>query len=260
VESKAPFYTLIAIVAAPLAAAIALGLAAVGGPTPMPGPTPPPILAPSPDPTPSPFPSPTPAPLPAPHVGIQAGHWLTRYLPDELSALRTMVGVKVGDWEEARVNMGVAERVADILVREGIDVDVLPATVPEGYKADLFLSLHTDAWKDPEMSGFKVARSDWSRDPARDDSLVQRLIGDYQAATGLPEHRDTITDNMTQYYAFDYKKYRHAVSPSTPAAIIEMGFLSNDGDLRLLTQQPERAALGIARGVLDFLGNHSGDR
>lgn len=186
-------------------------------------------------------------------VGIQAGHWLAESAPDELAAVRETPSARGGGWDEEDVTLQVAERVAAILEGEGIEVDILPATVPEGYEADLFLALHADAWIDPAMRGFKIARSAWSRDPDLDDSLVQMLAAEYQEATGLPEHPFTVTDNMTEYYAFNHAKFGHAISPTTSAAIIEMGFLTNAGDLEVLTQAQESVASGIARAILRFL-------
>lgn len=205
-------------------------------------------------PTPSPV-APEPAPTPVLHVGIQSGHLQACDVPDELSALKCSWGVSGDGWDEVVVNHQIAQKVADILLRDGLRVDILPTTIPEGYKADVFVALHADGFEgDPSVRGFKVARAVWSRQPTVDDALVGDLISYFQAATGLPENANTITDNMTEYYAFDSAKYRHAVSASTPAAIIEMGFLTNADDRDLLLNHQDRAAGGIATAVLAFLG------
>ena len=38
-----------------------------------------------------------------------------------------------------------------------------------------------------------------------------------------------------------------------PAALIELGYLTNAGDLALLVNDPESFARGIYNGLLDFL-------
>ena len=209
-------------------------------------------------PVPSPSPFPTPTPMPAIRVGIQSGHLQACDVPDELADLKCAWGISGDGWDEVVVNHQIALRVADLLTREGLEVDILPTTIPEGYKADVFVALHCDGFEgDPSLRGFKVARSDWSKQPAVDGALVSDLVKDYRNATGIPEDKATISDNMTQYYAFNYIKYQHSISPSTPAAIIEMGFLTNNSDREILMNEQDRAARGIARGVLDFLGRIS---
>ncbi len=188
-----------------------------------------------------------------PRVGIQAGHSQTYNAPDELSALRASIGAYQGDWDEWIINEDIARRVGTILRRNGVTVDLLPTTVPIHYEADVFVALHGDVAQDDTLSGFKATRGEWATSKLRDDTLVADLVEEYVTGTGLPEHRATISDNMMEYYAFNYKKYEHSVDPSTPAAILEMGFLSNDGDRKLLQQQPDRIASAIAAGVMRFL-------
>jgi hypothetical protein len=191
-----------------------------------------------------------------PKVGIQVGHWRPWESPQELRALRFSIGAFKDDWGESIVNMDVAKRVAALLEREGVEVELLPTTVPPGYRADAFVSIHGDANPNTSLSGFKISHSIWSEIPEVEDALVADLVREYEAATGLKEHRRTITDNMTQYYPFN-GKYEHSVHPLTPAVILELGFLTTESDRRLLIDEPDRAAEGIARGVLAFLERES---
>ncbi len=188
-----------------------------------------------------------------PRVGIQAGHSQTYDAPDELSALRGSVGAFQGDWDEFLVNEDIARRVGTILRRNGVTVDLLPTTVPVHYTADVFGALHADAAEDGKLTGFKATRGEWATSKLRDDTLVADIVQEYATDTGLPEHRATISDNMMEYYAFNYKKYQHSVDPSTPAAILEMGFMTNDADRSLLQKQPDRVAIAVAAGVMKFL-------
>lgn len=226
-----------------------------GAPPPptLPFPTP---LAPTDQEAPSPPSSSTPSQPPgAPaRVGIQAGHWKNSELPAELAGLRGSTGAAGNGWREVDINLDIARRVAALLQKENIQVDLIPATVPPGYKADAFVSLHGDANSNTSLSGYKLARSRMSSIPARDDALLAAISEEYAKATGLKEHRATITVNMTAYYSFAHPGIEHSVAPTTPSVILEMGFLTTLGDRKLLMEQPDRAAEGIAKGILKFLG------
>jgi hypothetical protein len=58
---------------------------------------------------------------------------------------------------------------------------------------------------------------------------------------------------MTAYYAFNSRRYCHAIAPGVPSAIIEAGYLTSPVDQQILIGDPDAAAQGIARGVLHFL-------
>jgi hypothetical protein len=183
-------------------------------------------------------------------VAIQAGHWKVEEAPSEFPNLRFEPGASVAGVDEVTVTLDVANRVAEILRAKGIVVDVLPATIPPSYVADAFVSLHADDDGSGTATGFKLAHG-FYRGP-REDALVDALTKEFARATALPLN-DDITDSMTDYYAFAWFRYQHALAPHTPAAIIEMGYLSYDGDRALLTQHADVAAAGIANGVLRFL-------
>jgi hypothetical protein len=246
--------------------------AAVATPDVLAAPPLPATVAPTPAPTPiptqaAPVPATAPKPSPAPvspissskpalaqfRVGIQAGHWKEAELPEELASLRKSTGAAGNGWREADINLAVANRVAEALRGGGIQVDVLPATVPAGYKADAFLALHGDASANTTFSGYKMARARWSKIPQVDDALIQAVSAEYQATTGLGWHASTITENMRQYYAFNWPALSHAVAPTTTAAILEMGFLTTASDRDLLLGQQDRVATGIANGIIRFL-------
>src|SRR4051794_1707622 len=68
-------------------------------------------------------------------VGLQAGHWRSIELPDELRSLRGNGGTAGGGVAEWELNLAVARRAAVRLEAAGVAVDVLPATIPPGYQA-----------------------------------------------------------------------------------------------------------------------------
>lgn len=151
------------------------------------------------------------------------------------------------------MNLAVANKVAAILRARGLTVDVLPATVPVHYQADAFVALHGDASANTTLTGYKLARARWSRIPATDDALLSAISTEYHKATGLPYNAETITENMRQYFAFDWPELQHAVAPTTPSVILEMGFLTNPSDRKLLMEQQDLVASGIANGIIRFL-------
>ncbi len=145
---------------------------------------------------------------------------------------------------EAQVNLDIANRVADRLSREGIRTEILDEFDRRlrAYQADALVSIHGDSC-DSDLTGFKVASEEGGTQAS--ERLANCLWDKYEAATGLPRQYDTITENMTNYHAF------REISLKTPAAIIELGFLN--ADRQLLTKQPDRAATGVANGILCFL-------
>jgi N-acetylmuramoyl-L-alanine amidase len=174
-------------------------------------------------------------------VGLLAGHW--RYdtgaiCPDGL--------------REVDVTLDVAQRTAAILEARGYVVDLLPEHDPDvpaaplqGYRAAAFVSIHADSCEVAGASGFKVARWLWSGMPAVDDRLVGCLNEAYAAATGLTRHADSITIDMTNYYAF------REIALDTPGAIIELGFLHDDR--AQFDAHRYEMARGIADGISCFL-------
>lgn len=183
-------------------------------------------------------------------VGIQAGHWRMADVPDELRRLAGQTGTSAGGVAEWQVNLDIANRVASILRDDGIAADVIPATVPEGYLADAFLSLHADGDLSGTRRGFKAAHG--TRRGPYEPQLVKAIVEEYGRVTGLPSNGE-VSRNMTGYYAFGWSRLRSSVAPHTPAAILEMGYLTHPDDRAVLTGQAERVASGIARGIRRFL-------
>jgi N-acetylmuramoyl-L-alanine amidase-like protein len=216
-------------------------------------PSPQPAVAAEPTATPTPSVEPTPTPRPAgtpPRVGLQVGHWKANELPEELARLRTSTGARAAGYTEAEVNLAIAQRVAALLEQHGIVVDVLPATVPMGYDADVFVSIHADGSQSAGARGFKIA-TPWRASRAA-QHLLDTLRAEYDSATGLPWD-DAITFNMRGYYAFNFRRHEYSVARTTPAVIIETGFLTSATDRAMLIGQPDRVAAGIANGIIRYL-------
>ncbi len=181
----------------------------------------------------------TPRSEPAPRVALISGH----------------AGFDSGaicNAEDGTVTLTEAETVARItdlaaqrMRRTGAEVLLLDEYDPrlDGLQADILLSLHADSCI--PASGYKAAYYERSRIPSTGDRILGCIDRHYAATTGLAHDPDTVTVNMTAYHAF------RKIDPSTPAAILELGFLG--GDQELLTQRPEVAARGVAASLLCFL-------
>jgi len=149
---------------------------------------------------------------------------------------------------EAEVNYAVAVEVVNLLERRDIQADLLDEfdSRLKDYQAAALVSIHADSCAISGATGFKAARVTNSAIPQAEDALVACLNKEYAYYTGLPQHPASITDNMTNYHAFN------EIAPSTPGAIIETGFLLDDR--YLLEQKPKVVARGIAAGIVCFLG------
>lgn len=184
-------------------------------------------------------------------IGIQVGHWMTENVPSELRRLEVQTGTTWDGITETQVSLDIAARVAALLRSHGYLVDIIPTTVPSGYLADAFVSLHLDGDGTGENSGFKLAHG--SRRGPYEQQLLEDIKAEYGAATGLDYDQAHVTRNMLGYYGFSWQRYRSATSPFTPSVILEMGYLSNDGDRALAMDQPDVLARGIANGIERFL-------
>jgi N-acetylmuramoyl-L-alanine amidase len=189
-----------------------------------------------------------------PRVALQAGHWKAHEAPDEQAGLRAN-GTRGGGKAEWEVNLEIARLTAAILEGAGVQVEILPTTIPPRYRADLFVSIHADGSPDPSTSGFRAAAP--RRDATGRAGAFARLLEEtYAEATGL-RHYPVVTRRMLGYYAFNSRRYEHALDPRTVGVILETGFLTSPSDRRVLVSAPERAARGIAEAILLYLRTES---
>lgn len=188
-----------------------------------------------------------------PKVGIQIGHYKNDEVPEELERLRDNTGSAGGGKWEWEVNYEIAHLVSEDLLKKGIMVDILPTTIPPSYWADVFIAIHADGSEDRSKSGFKFA-SPWRDFTGKSEELVLLLEKKYEEATGLMKD-ENISRNMRGYYAFSWWKYEHSIHPMTTAVIAETGFLTNNGDQRLLIDNPEISANAISEGIIEYLAD-----
>lgn len=150
---------------------------------------------------------------------------------------------------EVQINLDITLRVAEQLRAEGVRVTVLGEFDPRlaGYTADALVSIHADScvYFNDEATGYKISPSPFSDSTVLYDCLVEN----YETATNLPFHANTITPHMTDYHAF------REIGLGTPAVIIETGFMNRD--LEMLTTNAQLPATGIANGLLCYLRDTS---
>jgi N-acetylmuramoyl-L-alanine amidase len=186
-----------------------------------------------------------------PRVGLQVGHEGSQDHPEELASLRISTG---GHWrgvDEVDVNRQVATVLATMLEAHGIVVDVLPATVPPGYHADLVVSIHADSSPDPSRRGYKSAHYDPPRNHL-EPVLKTHIDEAYFLASSLPDDHLNVSSNMFHYYAFNNPTYQHTIHPGTPAVIVELGYISHPDDLRFM-HTVERPAAALRNGIVRYL-------
>jgi hypothetical protein len=186
-------------------------------------------------------------------VGLQVGHWRNDEVPPELGRLQG--GATGGGKAEWEVNLEIARRAKAMLEAMGHEVDLLPATVPMRYQAHAFVAIHADGDTAGALTGYKIARPGFSSVPDTDDRLVDALYRAYGPVTGLRRDDEHISLRMLYYYAFNSRRYCHAVAPGVPQVIVETGFLTSASDRQLLIGNPTIPARGIAEGIDAFLGS-----
>ncbi len=180
-------------------------------------------------------------PRPQIKIGIVAGHW-----GNDSGA------VCENGATEADVNLRIATLVQQKMAALGFETDLLKEFDPRltGYRSAVLVSIHNDScdYINDQATGFKVAAAMSARDANLANRLAACLRDRYQRTTGLPLH-DSVTNDMTFYHAFD------EIDSNTTAAIIETGFLRLD--FKILTEQTDLVATGIADGILCYINNEN---
>jgi N-acetylmuramoyl-L-alanine amidase len=152
---------------------------------------------------------------------------------------------------ELDVNREIGIRTAQALEAAGLKVDLLDEFDQRlfEYRAVALVSIHADSCMpiNDMATGYKVASALETVVQDRSQRLVDCIVDRYGRATGLQFRPGSITRDMTEYHTFK------EIHSQTPAAIIETGFLYLDRDF--LTENPEKAARGIAEGVLCYVNN-----
>jgi len=105
--------------------------------------------------------------------------------------------------------------------------------------ADLFVSLHTNASEIRTASGSEAFVFSASS-PAY--QLAEDILGALSESTGLEDRGVSVRTNL-----YVLRRTR------MPATLVELGFITNAEDARLMAQRPQLFAEGVANGILNYL-------
>ena len=176
-------------------------------------------------------------------------------------------------WREAAVNLAVAEALRSLLEQLGStvlltradDSSVMPPHVHENDElqaradaanragADLLVSIHADASADPQLSGVLTFFGPEEGYPVIADRSPRLVARSYQFARSI--QRELVDATGQADHGVRSAPFWVIGGARMPAALVEVGFLTNDGDAGRLAQAGyrERVANGIARGIIAYL-------
>lgn len=212
------------------------------------------------------------AAAPVPLIVIDPGHDLRANLDTEPigpgSPVRKIKdgggthGVVSGT-SEAELNLAISVRLRALLVRSGVRVamtrtrtagtsvgNIARARVANRAGASLFIRIHADGSSAASARGthtlYPARRSGWTDDIyASSRAAAGAVQRELVRALGFPDRGLQERSDMTGFNWAD-----------VPAILVEVGFMTNATEDTALATAPyrERAAVGLCRGVLRFLG------
>jgi N-acetylmuramoyl-L-alanine amidase len=164
---------------------------------------------------------------------------------------------------EADLNMRVARLLRRFLEDAGVDVvmtrtttsrtsmgNIARARIANRASAALFLRIHADGSTDPAARGthtlYPALRRGWTEDVYAGSRRAARIVQrEVRAALGFS---DRGLQERSDFTGFNWS--------DVPVILVELGFMTNPTEDRLLatTAYQRRAALGLCRGTLRFLG------
>jgi N-acetylmuramoyl-L-alanine amidase len=164
---------------------------------------------------------------------------------------------------EAELNLRVALRLRRLLERAGVRVvmtrtktagtsigNVARAGIANRARAALFLRIHADGSMDPRARGthtlYPAFHRDWTDDVYAASRRAAKIVQtEAVRALGFP---DRGLQERADFTGFNWS--------DVPVILVEMGFMTNPTEDRLLatTVYQQRAAVGLCRGTLRFLG------
>lgn len=201
--------------------------------------------------------APTPTSTPTiPEVAIVAGHWEPE-AADGVPTVRDSGAVCPDGLREVDITKSVADQTLLLMQNRGYHTVMLQEFDPRyeqtpRFQPRVLLSIHVDSCLQGAeyayATGYKIAHAEPSDNVEQDGRLVTCLTRSFDRVAfkyDKPFNVNTITRNMTEYHAF------RKIDPTTPAAIIELGFLGNDR--AFLVNRQDEMARGLAVGLDDFL-------
>ena len=106
------------------------------------------------------------------------------------------------------------------------------------FNADYFISLHTNSFETPNASGIEIYTAKGSADSY---VFATYLLDGVAASTKLRARE--INQELNLHVL---------VNATMPATLVELGFISNENDARLLSENPELFAQGLYDGISNY--------
>jgi N-acetylmuramoyl-L-alanine amidase len=164
---------------------------------------------------------------------------------------------------EAELNLRVASRLRPLLERAGVRVvmtrtrtagtsrgNIARARIANRAGAALFLRIHADGAASPDVRGshtmYPALRRGWTDDVYAASRRAARVVQrELVRALGFPDRGIWERSDFTGFNWAD-----------VPVIMVEVGFLTSPTEDRLLAtgDVQQRAAVGLCRGVMRFLG------
>lgn len=108
------------------------------------------------------------------------------------------------------------------------------------FGADYFISLHTNSFNQSDVNGLEVYVTE---ERSTSYTFGSSLLKGMADATGLKNRGMKLGNSL---YVIE--------NVTMPAALLEMGFITNSQDAALMSARPELFAEGIYNGILDYFG------
>jgi N-acetylmuramoyl-L-alanine amidase len=190
-----------------------------------------------------------------------------------------------GGLREKDVTLAVAKKLEQIL--EGRDIEVIltrngdeslglveRTETANRYSADLFISVHCNAWPNPRAKGVETyflspAKTEWDASVARAENAGVSAAEDLDfilwdlVQNAYIQESATLAEEVQERLAADLglenrgvkqAGFRVLVGAFMPAILVELGFVTNQGDAAKLTD-PEfqrKAAEAMADAIIEF--------
>ena len=152
---------------------------------------------------------------------------------------------------EKDINLSVTLKVGNILKNHGVDVrysrttDVFVELADRAARAnnvgaDVFVSIHCNAFSDPSARGVETYSYPGSSSGARLSQAIQNSI----IASGVyTVNRGTKTANFAVLRL-----------TNMPATLVELAFITNSQDANILRNRQDDLAIAVSKGILNNLG------
>ena len=163
--------------------------------------------------------------------------------------------------QEADIALIVSRRVEFLLLAAGHEVKLtrtdweqpetddmsVRTSLSNDWGAELFISIHCNSAVSPNAAGYEVWTSPGNtQGDVLATSIFKQIAAEFPDRSGRTDLSDGDPDKESRFYVL--------VHTEAPACLVEMAFISNDGEAALLSDAAwqERYARAIARGVTDY--------